>query len=161
MLATHIILTVQAWSKGWRGWSLLPGGIVLLIIQLTAAVVSDRALVDMVSWLGNLVCVGILSVLAIYSPQGATVAAKPHEETGAGNTVSRQVSMSTHRTRVTVRRAVTSRLKCQSSNSARTVAQLDEAATRWPWAALVSTLPSVEIPMKQGRLLCQTVKEKE
>lgn len=93
LLIVEIWLTVAAWRKGWRAWSLLPLGFTLLVAAVIGAAVEVSGgsieRVDIpVSLLLHVVCLGVLIGLAKRAPRRQLPAAPevsvPTEEAVVG-----------------------------------------------------------------------------
>jgi hypothetical protein len=76
LLIAQILLTVQAWRKGWRAWALLPVGMDLLIGMLIGIAVEDvnQALVP--CFISGLISLGVLIALVVKAPRPVQVPVK-------------------------------------------------------------------------------------
>jgi hypothetical protein len=76
LLIAQILLTVQAWRKGWRAWALLPVGIDLLIGILIGMAVEDIDQALAPCLISGLVSLGVLIVLVVKAPRPVQIPVK-------------------------------------------------------------------------------------
>jgi hypothetical protein len=75
ILVAQLLLTVQAWRNGWKGWALLPMGIALLFGLLLGSVTDDVERLVVPGLIGDLLSLGALIGLSVRGPRPVPVAA--------------------------------------------------------------------------------------
>ena len=77
ILVAQLVLTVQAWRKGWKGWALLPMGVALLLGLLLGVVTDDVERLVIPGLIGDLLSLGALIALSGRGPQSAPAPTQP------------------------------------------------------------------------------------
>ena len=73
ILIAQLLLTVQAWRNGWKGWALLPMGIALVFGLLLGSVTDDVERLVVPGLIGDLLSLGSLIGLSVREPRPAPV----------------------------------------------------------------------------------------
>lgn len=76
ILIAQVLLTVQAWRKGWKGWALLPMGVALLLGLLLGSVTDDVERLVVPGLIGDLLSLAALIGLSMRGPQPAPAPAQ-------------------------------------------------------------------------------------
>jgi hypothetical protein len=71
ILVAQVLLTVQAWRKGWKGWALLPMGVALLLGLLLGSVTDDVERLVVPGLIGDLLSLAALIGLSVRGSQPA------------------------------------------------------------------------------------------
>lgn len=78
LLALQVILTIQAWRKGWRFLALLPVGTVLFLVYSLTSIMTDFDNLFVPALCLDLLCVGALSTMVNRAPQSAPTLTPSH-----------------------------------------------------------------------------------
>jgi hypothetical protein len=83
ILVAQLVLTVQAWRNGWKGWALLPIGITLIFGLLLGSVTDDVERLVVPGLICDLLSIGALIGLSVREPRPASVPAAGPQQISA------------------------------------------------------------------------------
>ena len=80
ILIAQVLLTVQAWRKGWKGWALLPMGVAFVVGMLLGLVTDEVERLVVPGLIGDVLSVAALIALSVRGPQPASAPAPAQQQ---------------------------------------------------------------------------------